>query len=138
MKKVLLLEEDAEARGALARILRTRGFTVVQAAGDRAASAILKSGIYIDLIVASATEKNRIELLSDVRMLRPQLPVIFLSDYCEPESRLRGMAFGAFAMSRALNFYINLRPIALNELDRLIRIALGRRPVAPASILAAA
>lgn len=125
MKKVLLLEEDEEGRTALAQILKTRGFTVVQAASDSSALATLWTAYPFDLLIAGATKYDRAVFLSDVREYRPHLPVVFLTDYCSPEARLRGLVFGAFGMSRRLNFYLNMRPITLPELDRLIRIALN-------------
>ncbi|MEK6697690.1 MAG: response regulator [Nitrospirota bacterium] len=127
MKNLLLLEEDQEGREALAKVLRKRGFTVRQARDEATALAILAASPPMDMVLAGATERDRSEFLADVRERKPQVPVIFLSDYCGPEARLRGLAFGAFTMSRSLNFYINMRPVGLHELERLIRIVLGRR-----------
>jgi hypothetical protein len=62
-----------------------------------------------------------------LRERRPYLPVIFLNDYYGPESKLLSIGYGAFSMSRSLNCYINMRPIRLDELERMIRIVLGRR-----------
>ena len=105
MKNLLLLEEDQEGREALAKVLRKRGFTVRQARDEATALAILAASPPMDMVLAGATERDRSEFLADVRERKPQVPVIFLSDYCGPEARLRGLAFGAFTMSRSLNFY---------------------------------
>lgn len=127
MRNLLLLEEDAEGRGALARVLKKRGFLVAQAKDQSAALSHLSSARPVDLVLAGATYRDRVDFLSDLRESRPNLPIIFLSDYCAPESRLRGLTYGAFSMSRRHNFYINMRPVGLDELERLIRIVLGKR-----------
>ncbi len=127
MKRVLLLEEDNEGRESLARVLKKRGFTVLQTGDESSALDILSSTSQIDVVIAGASDLDRLEFLADVREKRPHLPVVFLADYCGPESKLRGIRYGAFSMSRSMNFYINMRPIGLTELDRLLRIIVSDR-----------
>lgn len=124
MKHILLLEEDAEARQALSRLLKRKGFLVQQAENEVHALNIAATRP-IDIVIAGATEKDRSEFFADLRETAPLVPVVFLSDYCSPEARLRGMCFGPFSMSRSLNFYLNVRPVALLELVRLIRLIPG-------------
>ncbi len=126
MKNLLLLEEDLEGRETLSRILKKRGFSVVQAEDAGAALRRLDSDSPIDVVLVGASDRDRTEFLSDLRENRPRLPVIFLTDHCGPESRLRGLVYGAFTVSRSHNFYINMRPVGLNELERLIRIVLNK------------
>jgi DNA-binding response OmpR family regulator len=126
MKKVVVLDEHREGRESLARILRRKGFAVVQAGDADTALASVSSPVPPDLVIAGVTDRDRSEFLSDLRTLSPALPVLFLSDYCAPESRLRSAVHGSFLMSRSLLFYINTRPVALSELDRMIRIILQR------------
>ncbi len=137
MKNLLLLEEDLEGRESLARLLKKKGFCVIQAADEAAALTALGSAGSLDLVLAGATNRDRSEFLADLRERDVHLPVIFLADYCGPESRLRGL-FGAFSVSRNLNFYINTRPVGLQELERMIRIAMNRRADGCAVPLAAA
>ncbi len=127
MKRVLLLEEDSEARESLARVLKKRGFVVLQTGDESSAVDIISSASLIDVVIAGASYRDRLAFLADVREQRPNLPVVFLADYCGPESKLRGLRYGAFSVSRNLNVYINMRPIGLNELDRLLRIIGGNR-----------
>jgi DNA-binding response OmpR family regulator len=137
MKRVLLLEEDREGREVLGKILKKRGFSVVQAGNAATALASVSSAMPLDLVIAGITDTDRTTFLSDLRDENPDLPVIFLSDYCAPEARLRGVLYGAFLMSRALHFYINTRPIGLQELIRMIRIVLQQRNVGVERSLAA-
>ena len=127
MKRVLLLEEDGEGRESLARILKKRGFAVLQAGNESSALDALSTTALIDVVIAGASYRDRLEFLTDVREQRPDVPVVFLSDYCGPESKLRGIRYGAFSMSRSLNFYMNMRPVGLNELDRLLRMIVSNR-----------
>ncbi len=138
MKHVLLLEEDGEGRESLARVLKKRGFAVLQTGDETSALDILSSTSLIDVVIAGASDRDRLEFLADVREQRPHLPVVFLADYCGPESKLRGIRYGAFSMSRSLNFYLNMRPIGLTELDRLLRDIVGdRRTESVRSLVAA-
>lgn len=137
MRHLLLLEEDIEGREILARMLRRKGFTVIQAR-DQPDALSLISDMRVDLVLAGATYQDRADFLSDLRESRPDLPIIFLTDYCGPEARVPGIKYGPFSMSRNLKFYVNMRPIGLHELDRMIRIALGSRRLSQATGLAAA
>lgn len=138
MKNLLILEEDGEGRETLARILKRRGFHVLTTVDEASALLALSSGAPIDVVIAGATDRDRGEFLSDLHETRPDLPIIFLSDYCAPESRLRSLQYGPFSVSRRLNFYINTRPVGFHELERMIRIVLaGRRPVRQAGLAAA-
>jgi DNA-binding NtrC family response regulator len=120
MKNLLLVEEDREGREALAKVLKRRGFRVVEAADEASALEMVRSELPLDVVIAGATEQDRSAFLVDVHDQRPSLPVVFLTDYCWPEARLRSLLFGAFALSRRLNFYLNMRPIGFAELERLI------------------
>ena len=138
MKNLLLLEEDVEGRETLARILKQRGFRVMQAGDEMAALTTISSALPIDLVLAGAATFDRSEFLSDMREVRPLLPIMFLTEYCDPEARLRALRYGPFMLSRKLNFYLNVRPVRLTELDRMVRIILSRQSALHAPRLAAA
>ena len=127
MERVLLLEEDMEGRESLARVLRKRGFGVLQAGDESSALGILSSASPLDVVIAGASYRDRLEFLADVRERRPDLPVVFLADYCGPESTLRGLLYGAFSLIHGLNLYINMRPFALQELEGLLRSIVNHR-----------
>ncbi len=126
MKKILLLDEDFEARETFARVLRLRGYMVMPVQSASGALDALSSGRKPDLLIASATDRDRAELVVSIREQNPNLPVLLLSDYCEAEARFRSLVYGEFGKLRRLNIYLNLRPVTLRELDRLMRIVLGR------------
>ncbi len=126
MRQVLLLEEDLEAGEVLARVLRHRGFVVTEA-NDQSQALALADTCGIDLVIAGVTSYDRLEFLADLREKKPEVPVIFLNGAHGPESILLGIRYGAFTVARNLNFYLNMRTVRMNELDRIIRIALGGR-----------
>lgn len=126
MNNLLLLEEDKEARESLVRLLKKRGFPVVYQAESESSALWIISSRRIDLVIAGASERDRCEFLAYLRELSQHIPVVFLADFCGPEARLRGLAYGPFSMSRRLNFYINMRPIIFTELVRLIRLITPR------------
>jgi CheY-like chemotaxis protein len=120
MKSILLLEEDVEGREILSKMLRQRGHRVMPAEHEAAALAVLDTGSPVDLILAGATYRSRLEFLADLREQPRSVPVVFLTDHRDAESRLRGLV-GGFYVSPKLNLYLNTRPIEFSELDRLIR-----------------
>lgn len=120
MKSILLLEEDFEGREILSKMLRQRGYCVMPAEHETAALAVLDSGSPVDLVLAGATFRNRLDFLADLREQSRSVPVVFLADHRASESRLPGLV-GGFYVSPKLNLYLNTRPIEFHELDRLIR-----------------
>ena len=126
MKSILLLEEDFSGREILSKMLRQRGYRVIPAEHETAALAVLGSGSPIDLILAGATFRNRVEFLADLREQSRSVPVVFLADHRDAESGLHGLA-GGFYVSPKLNLYLNTRPIEFHELDRLIRSVPARQ-----------
>ena len=87
---------------------------------EAAALDVLDSGSHVDVILAGATYRSRLEFLADLREQPRSVPVVFLTDHREAESRLHGLV-GGFYVSSKLNLYLNTRPIEFSELDRLIR-----------------
>lgn len=124
MKSILLLEEDFEGREILSKMLRQRGYCVMPAEHETAALAVLDSGSPVDLVLAGATFRNRLDFLADLREQSRSVPVVFLADHRASESRLPGLV-GGFYVSPKLNLYLNTRPIEFHELDRLIRSVPG-------------
>lgn len=128
MKTLVLLEEDREGRETLSGVLRQMGYSVIPAGSEEAALKAVGSSRTVHLVLAGAADRDRLAFLADVREQRPRMPVLLLSDYCEPESRLRGLLYGAFAALSRRNVYINVRPFSLVELAGLLRCVLrGRR-----------
>jgi CheY-like chemotaxis protein len=124
MKSILLLEEDFEGREILSKMLRQRGYRVMPVEHETAALEVMDSGSPVDLVLAGAAFRNRLEFLADLRGQSRTVPVVFLADHRRAESGLRGLV-GGFYVSPKLNLYLNTRPVEFHELDRLIRSVPG-------------
>ncbi len=138
MKTLVLLEEDREGRETLTAILRRLGYSVIAAGSEEAALKAVGSARTVHLVLAGAVDRDRLAFMADLREERPRMPILLLTDYCEPESRLRGLLYGAFAALSRRNVYINVRPYSLVELAGLLRCVLGGRRTAGRLQLAAA
>jgi signal transduction histidine kinase/DNA-binding response OmpR family regulator len=81
---VLVVEDDAAVRSAVAEMIRSLGYQTATAAGPDAALAILESGIDIDLLftdVVMPGPTSTPEFVRRAQVLRPHLAVLYTSGY---------------------------------------------------------
>ena len=78
--KILLVDDNDDARVTVARILEMSGHSVVQAPNARAASALLKEQAP-DLVITDIfmPEGDGFEMLNELRDREPKIPVIAMS-----------------------------------------------------------
>src|SRR5476649_571942 len=87
---ILLVEDEEAVRSFAARALRMRGYNVVEASGGEEALEIVKSDDNkIDLIITDVVMPNMDgpTMVRHVKVLNPDLPVIFMSGYAEEAFR---------------------------------------------------
>jgi DNA-binding NarL/FixJ family response regulator len=117
--KVLLVDDDTLVRKGLAQLLAScvEGAVVSQAADTTDALAILEKAEH-DVVVADIRLPGRdgLELLKEIRALRPQLPVIMLTGYDDPDYVKSALAQGAAG-------YL-LKDSTPEDLTQAIRVAL--------------
>lgn len=92
---VLVVEDEFLIRLLVADHLREAGFTVIEAINGEEAIAVLTAGALVDLVftdVRMPGSVDGIELLSFVKRVRPELPVIMTSGHLEPELAYAGGA----------------------------------------------
>ncbi|OGR68331.1 MAG: hypothetical protein A2081_01930 [Elusimicrobia bacterium GWC2_61_19] len=83
---VVLVEDEAQVRGAMARTLRENGYAVIEAANgadalELGAETFRKAGLLVtDLVMP---ETGGIELAAAARKMVPGLPVVYISGYSE-------------------------------------------------------
>jgi PAS domain S-box-containing protein len=90
---VLLVEDEDSVRAMAARILRQKGFTVLEASdGAEALDALNAYGGTLDLILTDVVMPgvSGVELADRAIELRPGMPVLFMSGYTEGEVPDRG------------------------------------------------
>lgn len=84
--RILLVEDEADVRDLLKEALETSGFEVIDAANGRAALEIFRDLSHsVDLIVTDVMmpKCGGLELVREIRRLRPGLPAIFMSGYSD-------------------------------------------------------
>lgn len=89
---ILLVDDDAQLRGAVSLLLERRGYRVTSAAsGDEALA--LARGAHFDLMLSDVVMPNMGGRVLRERMheLRPELPVLFMSGHNEDERLRRGI-----------------------------------------------
>ncbi len=85
-ERVLVVDDDAAVRALIARLLRARGFEVLEAEGADAAEEILeRHPDGIDLLLTDLVMPRRYgwELAEAVRARRPWVPALYISGYAE-------------------------------------------------------
>lgn len=122
---LLIVEDDAEMRDLLRKVLEKEGYRVTVAADGHEAKALFERGEY-DLVVTDMLmpHDGGLELLETVRRTRPELPVIIVTAFGDWQSYSRAIELGAAA-------FIS-KPLKLAELLSAVHAALAPR-AAPAS-----
>ncbi len=113
IKRILVVEDDENARVALSKILAYDGYDVSSASNGVEALSYLCSNC-VDLVITDLNmpEMNGLTFLRELNRTHPASNVIIVTGYGEVESYLEAMALGAFE-------YIN-KPVKYGELKKVI------------------
>ena len=84
-RPILLVDDDAPVRATAAALLRSLGYTVIEASSGRAALEWLCGETEVALLLTDVVmpDMNGPALVEAARALRPGLPVVFMSGYAE-------------------------------------------------------
>ncbi|TMK92120.1 MAG: response regulator transcription factor [Actinobacteria bacterium] len=117
--RILVTEDEPRILSFLARGLEAEGFAV-DSAGDGAEALRRVEKAHYDLVVLDLLlpQVNGLTVLSELRRVQPELPVVILSARSDLGTKLRGFALGA-------NDYVP-KPFSLDELIARIRAHLRR------------
>jgi DNA-binding response OmpR family regulator len=117
---ILLVEDDPRIREIVERGLAPRGF-VVSTAADGVSGIELASKLEIDLLLLDLglPLRSGLEVLQEVRVLKPSLPVIMLTAQDDVGSKVGGLEAGA-------DDYVT-KPFSIEELAARIRARLRWR-----------
>ncbi len=96
LARVLVVEDDAAIRRGVCDALEMSGYAILQAADGREGFEIASTA-EIDLVLLdiSMPRRDGLSVLEELRLVRPGLPVIFLTARGEAEDRVRGLRLGA-------------------------------------------
>ena len=85
-RHILVVDDESAVLNLLTALLKTRGYKTLAATNGREALALFKEHEDdVNLLITDVVmpEMNGIELAVQVRSLRPNLPVLFVSGFCE-------------------------------------------------------
>lgn len=112
-KRILVVDDEENARVALSKILAHDGYTVSSARNGLEALNYLRSK-EVELIITDLNmpEMNGLTFLRELNRTHPASNVIMITAYGEVESYLKAMTLGAFE-------YIN-KPVKYSDLKKVI------------------
>ncbi len=113
MKRILVVDDEENARIALSKILTLEGYDVASAGNGYEALNYLR-GKDVELIITDINmpEMNGMAFLRELNRSHPASNVIMITAYGEVESYIEAMSLGAFE-------YIN-KPVKFEELNKII------------------
>ncbi len=127
MRTILTIEDDPAIRRGIVDALRYAGYRVLEEGrGDSGMAAAVRSDfdlLLLDLVLPGA---SGLEVLAEVRKVRPTLPVIILSAKGEEQNRVEGLRQGA-------DDYV-VKPFSVNELLARVEAVLRRTPERPSDL----
>ena len=118
---ILVVEDDAGVRGAVISILKSRGYKILEAHGGKAAIELLskqKDPIPLMLTDVIMPEMSGKELAEKVRLIRPEIKILFLSGYTENVIAHHGV------LEPGINFLA--KPFTIQSLTQKVREVLNQ------------
>lgn len=89
---ILLVDDDKAVREVASELLEDAGYTILQAENAHAAMRLIESHSEIDLVFSDVRMPGQVDgvgLARWIRRVHPELLVVLVSGYVEPESLLR-------------------------------------------------
>jgi DNA-binding response OmpR family regulator len=124
---VLTIEDDAAIRRGIVDALNYAGYAALECGrGDDGCRMALRRELDLLLLDMVLPGKTGLEILREVRNVRPTLPVIILSARGEEQDRVTGLRLGA-------DDYV-VKPFSVNELLARVGAVLRRSPGRPSDV----
>jgi PAS domain S-box-containing protein len=120
---ILLVEDDPDMRRVSASTLAALGYLVLAVAGAATALEALEAHPEIALLLSDVVlggTSTGFDLAREARRRRPELPVLFVSGFADPDAAARNPLDGSFDML--------LKPFRREQLAAKLRAALGSVP----------
>ncbi len=94
--RIVVVEDEPAIRRGVCDLLRASSFNVIEAAdGQRGLEEAVRVGVDLVLLDLLLPKKDGLEVLADLRKIRPTLPVIILTARGSEDDRVRGLQMGA-------------------------------------------
>lgn len=87
---ILLVEDEDPLRESLEDLLRSSGYAVISVADGTAALTLAEEGVEFDFVLTDVSMPGAIDgmkLASAIQILRPEMPVLYMSGYAEDAIR---------------------------------------------------
>jgi DNA-binding response OmpR family regulator len=124
---VVVVEDEPAIRRGVADALRASGYDVAEAAdGAQGLEVSLRLGVDLVLLDLLLPKRDGLDVLADLRRIRPTLPVIILTARGTEEDRVRGLKMGA-------DDYV-VKPFSARELLARVEAVLRRSVDRPAEV----
>jgi DNA-binding response OmpR family regulator len=122
--RILVVEDDSAIRRGVVDALRFQGYVASEASnGDEAFTMALEPRYDLLLLDLILPGKQGLEILKEVRLAYPTLPVIIVTAKGDETDRVNGLKLGA-------DDYV-VKPFSIKELMARIEAVLGRSPERP-------
>jgi len=126
-RRILVIEDDAAIRQAVKDALGFDGFDALEAERfDSGLSLALRADLDLLLLDLVLPGGSGLDLLAEVRLARPRLPVIIVTAKGQEEDRVRGLTLGA-------DDYM-VKPFSVKELLARVRAVLRRSAERPLEV----
>src|SRR6266850_1508256 len=95
---ILVIDDDAEIRYSLSRVVSSRGYQVAEAASGEQGIALVKKGPPPDLVFLDVrmSGMSGIEALQHIRSANPKQLVVLMTAYGTAQTAIEAMKYGAF------------------------------------------
>jgi DNA-binding response OmpR family regulator len=128
--RVVVVEDEPAIRRGVVDALRASGHGVAEASdGNRGLEEAVRLGVDLVLLDLLLPQRDGLDVLTEIRKVRPTLPVIILTARGTEEDRVRGLKMGA-------DDYV-VKPFSARELLARVEAVLRRSAGRPPEILAA-
>src|SRR5690349_278070 len=122
--RVVVVEDEPAIRRGIGDLLRASGYEVAEAAdGARGLEEAVRLGVDLVLLDLLLPKRDGLDVLTELRKVRPTLPVIILTARGTEEDRVRGLKMGA-------DDYV-VKPFSARELLARVEAVLRRSPGRP-------
>src|SRR5437016_10520750 len=128
--RIVVIEDEPAIRRGVVDALRATGYQVTEAAdGAKGLEEAVRQGVDLVLLDLLLPKRDGLDVLAEVRKVRPTLPVIILTARGTEEDRVRGLKMGA-------DDYV-VKPFSARELLARVEAVLRRSVDRPVEVRAA-
>jgi DNA-binding response OmpR family regulator len=125
--RIVVVEDEPAIRRGVADALRASGYQVDEAAdGAQGLEAAVRLGVELVLLDLLLPKRDGLEVLQELRKIRPTLPVIILTARGTEDDRVKGLKMGA-------DDYM-VKPFSARELLARVEAVLRRSVARPAEV----